>query len=230
MGDEDANATSTANLIGEMKGRALILAGAIALGPLTAAAERPLPHVRAIRVGHSPTLDGKLDDPAWQAAPPMDSFVQKFPNEGTAPTEQTTIRVIYDVDAVWIGVDCRQRTSPIVGRLTRRDRPIEADSITIDLDSRRSGTNAFEFAVNAAGVLSDSIRFNDTDSSSDWDENWDARVARTADGWSAEFRIPLRILRFDSLPVQSWGFQARRYISARQETDEWAFIPRTSAG
>jgi uncharacterized protein DUF5916/cellulose/xylan binding protein with CBM9 domain len=198
------------------------------LAPLVAWAQ---PHVRAVRVSQSPKLDGKLDDPAWSAAAPIDSFVQKFPKEGAAPSEQTTIRVIYDADAIWVGVDCRQRTAAIVGRLTRRDRPIESDSITIDFDSRRSGTNAFEFAVNAGGVLSDSIRFNDTDESSDWDENWDARVNRSSDGWSAEFRIPLRILRFDAhLPVQSWGFQARRYISARQETDEWAFIPRTVAG
>jgi len=203
----------------------------VVLAPWVASAERAQPHVRAVHVAQSPKLDGRLDDPAWQAAPPSDSFVQKFPSDGAAPSEQTTIRVVYDREAIWIGVDCRQRTAPIVRRLTRRDRPIEADSITIALDSRRSGTNAFEFAINAAGVLSDSIRFNDTDSSSDWDENWDARVARSADGWSAELRIPLRILRFDaSLPVQSWGFQARRYISARQETDEWAFIPRTAAG
>jgi len=199
--------------------------------PVAAFGERPLPHMRAVRVAESPKLDGKLDDPAWQTAPVFDTFVQKFPKEGTRPSEQTMVRVIYDRDAIWVGVDCPQRKAEIIGRLTRRDRPIEADSITIDFDSRRAGTSAFEFAVNASGVLSDSLRFNDTDSSSDWDENWDARVARTPDGWSAEFRIPLRILRFDaSLPVQSWGFEARRYISALQETDEWAFIPRTVAG
>src|SRR5438874_1598144 len=95
-----------------------------------------------------------------------------------------------------------------------------ADESARPHDRPGAGAGAFEFAINAAGVLSDSIRFNDTDSSSDWDENWDARVARSPDGWSAELRIPLRILRFDSLPLQSWGFQARRYISARQETDE----------
>jgi hypothetical protein len=207
------------------------LAVLLALAPLSARADRPLPHARAVRVAQSPKLDGKLDDPAWQAAPAVDSFVQKFPNEGASPSEQTTFRIVYDREAIWIGVDCQQRLAPIVGRLTRRDRPIEADSITIDLDSRRAGTGAFEFAINAAGVLSDQVRFNDTDSSADWDENWDARVSRRPDGWSAEFRIPLRILRFDaSLPVQSWGFQVRRYISTRQETDEWAFIPRTAAG
>ena len=42
-------------------------------------------------------------------------------------------------------------------------------------------------------------------------------------------RIPLRIFR-DSAVVPDWGFQARRHISGRQETVEWAFIPRTAAG
>ena len=44
---------------------------------------------------------------------------------------------------------------------------------------RRDGKSAFSFVVNAAGVLVDGIRFNDTEFSSDWDENWDARTART---------------------------------------------------
>src|SRR3954469_4402338 len=42
--------------------------------------------------------------------------------------------------------------------------------------------------------------------------------------------IPPRILRFGSSPVQSWDFQVRRYISMRQETDEWAYIPRSAGG
>jgi hypothetical protein len=212
----------------------LLRASAVALlvvAPRVARAERPVPHLRAVHVDQGPKLDGKLDDPVWQAAPALSAFVQNFPHEGAVPSEPTSVRVVYDSEAVWIGVACTQRTVPIIARLTRRDSPIEADSITIDLDTRRSGTTAFEFSVNAAGVLSDAFRFNDTEWSSDWDENWEARVARTPEGWSAELRIPLRILRYDTaLPVQSWGFQARRYISARQETDEAAFIPRTAAG
>jgi Domain of unknown function (DUF5916) len=219
-----------------MRERSLAVAAAaalLALAATTAAAAEPAapPHARAVRVTRAPKLDGKLDDDAWRAAPPAAAFTQKFPNEGAPPTEHTVVRIVYDQDALYIGVDCPQRTAPVVARLTRRDRPIEADSITVALDSRRGGTAAFEFSVNAAGVLSDALRWNDTDSSPDWDENWDARVARTPDGWSAELRIPLRILRFDAkLPVQSWGLQVRRHISARQELDEWAFIPRSEAG
>ena len=54
--------------------------------------------------------------------------------------------------------------------------------------------------------------------------------ARRAGGWSAEIRIPIRVLRFDgSQPVQSWGFQAARFIAERQETDLWAYFPRDVA-
>ena len=188
------------------------------------------PHLEAHRTAQPPTIDGRLDDPAWQDAPAAESFTQKFPDEGHAPSEHTRVRVLYDDDALYIGFECEQQSVPVVARLTRRDRQVEADNVSIAIDTRRDGSSAFSFSVNAAGVLGDSILFNDTDSSPDWDENWDARTARTPRGWSAEFRIPLRILRFARLPVQDWGFQARRYISARQETDEWSFIPRTEAG
>ncbi|MBX3232982.1 MAG: carbohydrate binding family 9 domain-containing protein, partial [Labilithrix sp.] len=119
---------------------------------------------------------------------------------------------------------------PIVARLTRRDRPSEADRVTVIVDSRGDGRSAYEFSVNAAGVQSDAIRFNDTDIDRDWDESWAADVARTPRGWSAELRIPLRILRFRDGAPQEWGLQVRRYVSKRQETDEWSFIPRAGAG
>jgi hypothetical protein len=188
------------------------------------------PHLVAARAPARPRIDGKLDDPAWAAAPLTSAFTQKFPNEGAPPSESTTLRVLYDEDAIYFAFDCPQKGSPVVEHLSRRDRLVEADRVEIDLGTRHDRKSAFQFTVNAGGVLTDAVLFNDTDWSGDWDENWDAAVARTAAGWSAEIRIPLRILRFSSAPVQSWDLQARRFVSARQEIDEWAFIPREAAG
>jgi hypothetical protein len=209
----------------------LLHAAVLAVGAATSSAPTiaPAPHLAAMHAAAPVVLDGRLDDAAWAEARPSSAFTQKFPHEAEAPTETTTIRVLYDDRAIWIGVDCEQAT-PLVAPLTRRDRLVETDSVSIALDTRRDGKNAFEFQVSAAGVLADAVRFNDVDWSGDWDENWDARVAKTARGWSAEIWIPLRILRFDGAKEQSWGLQARRYVSARQETDEWAFIPRDVAG
>jgi hypothetical protein len=196
---------------------------------LVARAAHAEPHLRAVKVATPPVIDGVLDDPAWKLAPPSGSFTQKIPNDGAAPSDPTIVRVVYDDEAVYVAFDCPQHT-PVARRLTRRDRWVEADSVQFDLGTRGDHKSAFEFYVNASGTLIDAIRFNDTDFSSDWDENWEAQTFVTDTGWSAEFRIPLRILRFPTAPVQSWDFQASRFISARQEQDDWAYFPRSVAG
>lgn len=180
--------------------------------------------------GAAPVIDGRLDEPVWKSAELSSAFTQKFPLPGQPPTEPTTVRVLYDGTALYFGIECVQRQAAVQRRLTRRDRETEADWVSVSLDSRRDGTTAFEFAVNAAGVLSDRIRFNDTEESIDWDEIWDGQAAITPTGWSVEFRIPLRSIRFDIVPSQSFGLQVRRYVSQRQETDEWVFIPRSAGG
>src|SRR5438132_274517 len=105
------------------------------------------PHLTATRTSASIHVDGRLDEPAWQSARPSSALTQKFPSEGKPPAEPTTIRVLYDDDALYVGIDCEQRTAKIVAPLTRRDRKVESDSVTIAIDSRRDGTSAFELSV-----------------------------------------------------------------------------------
>jgi hypothetical protein len=206
---------------------ALPLFATLAL-PLLALAERP--HLSATRVSDPPLLDGKLDDPAWSAAVATDAFTQKFPDEGKAPSERTTLRIVYDDEAVYVGFDCEQIHSPLAPRLTRRGRLVESDWVSIALGTRSDGKTADEFLVNASGVRVDGLRFNDTEKTDDRDQNWDAATATTPHGWSAEIKIPLHILRFGGGGELSWDLEARRHVSARQETDEWAFFPRSAAG
>ena len=205
---------------------AFVLSQARAVNPNVLPAR---PHIVATRTTQPPVIDGRLDDPVWGAAVPSDAFVQHFPDEGAPPSERTSMRVLYDDRNLYIAVDAEQLNAPIVKRLARRDSQIPSDGVWIDIDSRRTGVGAFHFAVNAAGMLSDGIHFDDTNYTSDWDAVWEAKVADTDHGYSIEFRIPLAVLRFSALPVQDWGFQVRRFIDARQETDDWAFYPRSAA-
>jgi hypothetical protein len=204
-----------------------MLSAVVLLTAVAAADERVL---EARRTEAPPVIDGRLDAGEWDDAATTASFTQKFPREGDAPSEGTTLHLLYDDTAIYVAFECRQVHAPIIGRLGRRDDAVLSDSVSFNLGTRGDGRSAFEFGVNVAGVLTDRLRFNDTQYSLEWDENWQARTARTAQGWSAEFRIPLRILRFASAREQSWGFQARRYIASRQETIEWQLIPRLSGG
>jgi hypothetical protein len=201
------------------------LMGVLLLPPLVVAV-LGLP---AQQTAEPPAIDGRLDEAAWTAAPASDAFTQRFPDERQPPTERTTVRVLFDHAALYVGIVCEHRRTPVYRRLTRRDRELsDADLVAVTISSRGDGASAFRFAVSAAGVLSDGIYFNDTSYDSSWDENWEASTSASGDGWTAEFRIPLRVLRFGA--ASQWGFNVERLLAARQETDVWAYIPRTEAG
>jgi hypothetical protein len=191
---------------------------------------RQVPHLAVARASKPPLIDGRLDDAAWQTAAASDAFTQQSPFDGSKPSERTEMRVLYDDDALYIGFDCDQVNTPIIEKLTRRDRDSESEWVWILIDSRNEGKNAYMFAVNISGTIADGQIIDQTTYSWEWDENWEGRSVRRAGGWSAEIRIPIRVLRFDgSLPVQSWGFQGARFIAQRQETNLWAYFPRDVA-
>ncbi|HVT10371.1 MAG TPA: DUF5916 domain-containing protein [Polyangia bacterium] len=205
----------------------LLLAALLALTPAEGAGP---PHLTAVRAATAPLIDGRLDEPVWQTAAVADSFTQSFPFDGGPPSERTRVRVLYDEAAIYFGFDCEQIHTPIVERLTRRDRDSESEWAYVQIDSRNDGKSAYFFAVNISGVLADAQIIDQTTISWEWDENWEAKTSRTSRGWTAEIRIPLRVLRFDStLPVQSWGLQMNRSIAQREETDLWAYVPRDVA-
>lgn len=205
---------------------------AVVLAPTSARAARgPVPPtVSPTRTTTPIVIDGRLDEESWSSAPVDDAFVQQYPVEGAAPTERTELRVLYDEGALYVGIICFERSGPVVARLTRRDRVVASDRVTVDISSRADRLTAFHFGVNAAGVLDDGIYFDDASYSGDWDENWEAATSIGPAGWSAEIRIPFRILRFEAATQQRWGFEVERYSESRHEWDHWSFRPRAVAG
>lgn len=195
-----------------------------------ARAEVPRPRYTASRTMAPPTIDGRLDDPAWRGAPVDNRFTQNFPNEAQRPSQRTELRVLYDDAALYIAVRCwDDHPLGIIERLTRRDGSTDADRITVDISSKDDRSTAYHFEINVSGVLTDGVRFNDTDSSNDWDGLWLGATHRDAGGWSAELRIPLQTLRYEG-GREAFGFQVRRYLARRQEIDEWAYVPRAARG
>src|SRR6185312_12042393 len=187
------------------------------------------PHLTASRTTHPPKIDGSLDEEAWRSASPSDRFTQYVPVDGARPSDRTELRVMYDDEAIYVGIRCEQRSSPILGHLTRRDADSESDAVSVLFDARGEGKDAFWMSVNVAGVLSDGTVHNQNVMSSEWDENWEAAVDVRATSWSAEFKIPLLALRFRATaPVQSWGMQVLRYIAERREVEQWAHVPRNN--
>ena len=59
-----------------------------------------------------------------------------------------------------------------------------------------------------------------------WDAAWEVRTKIDERGWSAEFAIPFRTLRFPSGADQTWGVNFQRNIRRRNERAFWSPIPR----
>jgi hypothetical protein len=196
---------------------------------------RPLASAR--EVSTPPTIDGTLDEAVWSQATPLDRFVQAEPLEGQPASERTEVRILYDDDAIYVGVVCHDRDpSLIVTTDTRRDAGLEQmDSFQMIFDTFHDQQNGFVFGTNAAGVQYDAQVRDQGDQTESWDGSWEVRTTTDA-GWIAEFRIPLRTLRYGPAP-QTWGVNFFRNIQRTRERTYWAPLARvyelgrlTSAG
>src|SRR6185295_18651337 len=107
--------------------RGLVIAVLVASASARAADRGPElgKQLAAVRTDRAPVIDGSLGDAVWAKAAPDDRFTQIFPNEGQPPTERTEVRVLYDDQALYVGVKMYDsQPDGVVARLTRRDRDI----------------------------------------------------------------------------------------------------------
>ncbi len=176
-------------------------------------------------------IDGATNEEVWAKAQAITDFLQRDPNEGQKPTHQTEVRVVYDSTSLYVAVRADEpEPDKIVGMLTRRDDGSPSDWVRVIVDSYRDRRTAYEFAVNAAGVKQDSYWFADNSNDSSWDAVWDVAVARHADGWRAEFRIPFSQLRYDPVSASGFGFAVVRQVAHATETSTWPLLARSASG
>lgn len=193
------------------------------------APERRITISHAVRTTAAIRIDGHLNEPAWAAAPVTDHFTQIDPDEGKPASEPTEVRVLYDDEALYVGVRASD-TGQVIGRLGRRDMPLgDSDWIGVMIDSYHDHRTAFGFDVNPVGVKRDEATTIETDDNS-WDAVWDVATSIDSAGWTAEYRIPFSQLRFSSAADQTWGVQFERIIGRRREYAVSTFIPKSDVG
>ena len=169
-------------------------------------------------------VDGVLDEAAWTGAAVADGFVQSQPAPGVAATEATEARVLYDGRAVYVGMRMHDR-GPVTTALGRRDNRLASDYASVVFDSYNDDRTAFQFEVNPSGVQRDFLFYDDVREDGSWDTVWDVATTTDADGWTAEFRIPLSQLRYATgAEIQEWGVQFTREIQRTGERMSWAPI------
>ena len=190
----------------------------------TGAGDRP-PAIRAERVDRAPVIDGRIEEAAWQRAEVAAGFTQMTPSPGALASQRTEVRILYDDAALYVAARLHD-TAPdsIVAQLGRRDNQIYSDWFYVAVDSYFDRRTAFAFGLNPRGVQVDVLLHNDTEDDNSWDAVWDGAASRDADGWTAEFRIPLSQLRFSEAGdgERLWGVNFMRAIARTGEESFWA--------
>lgn len=203
----------------------------------TTAASAPVVKVmRATRTSTSINIDGKLNEAAWASATPASDFTQSYPQVGAKPTDPTEVRILYDDDALYVGVRMfDSHPELIAAQLARRDATgIYSDWLHVMVDSYRDRRTSFRFSVNPRGVQKDVLEFDDNHGEDlNWDAVWQVATLVDSAGWTAEYRIPFSQLRFGSVPAgveRLWGIQIMRDIARRVERDSWSPWKQTDPG
>ena len=204
----------------------------------------------AIEVAESPTVDGRLDEAVWQQAGAMTGFTQRVPFDGQPASERTEVRVIFDDDALYVGVWAfdSQADAITYGERIRDYEVNRSDAVVFVLDTYNDDQNGFVFGTTPTGIEYDGQVANEgrgggrfqgggfnsrqrfqSGSGGGFNKNWDGSwtVATTTDGegWYAEFRVPFNTLRYGT-DNETWGFNVIRRIRRLNEESFWTPVPR----
>ncbi len=190
-----------------------------------------------------PIIDGEvLNEALWEQVYTIRDLKQIKPDYGAPASEKTAIKIAYSTKTLYVAVVCFD-TSPekIVVSDSRRDADLnDDDSFLFIIDTYNDQQNGFLFGTNADGMEYDAQIDNEGEgnfsanrqqggvvggTNINWDASWEVKTKKGDFGWSAEFAIPLRSIRFNGGDNKTWGVNFQRNISKRSETAYWANLP-----
>ena len=175
-----------------------------------------------LRIKTSIIIDGKLTEPEWNNVLAESDFMQYDPTAGSAPTEKTEVRILYNDEYLYIGFRIFDRhPDKLIRNAFQRDFDTEIDdanAFIIDMyNDKSTGLGFITNTLNArwdAEVSDDGATLNEA-----YNTFWDAASNIDSLGYTTEYRIPFSSLRFEAKDTIRMGFRAVRAIKRLNEYD-----------
>ncbi len=173
-------------------------------------------------------LDGKLDEQEWSDAKAAEGFTENFPIDTIAAKSKTRIKILYDDDNVYIGVWCENKyPGKFVVQSFKRDFENKVnDMIAVAINPSADRLNGYNFSVSPMNVQREgTIEEGGLQGvTTAWDTKWHSETFHGEGFWSAEMRIPVRSMRFDS--TSFWRVNFARNDLKIPEASAWVPVPR----
>ena len=171
------------------------------------------------------SIDGDLSDSVWQTAAAATNFLLKWPRDGGPAPAQTEVRCASDGRYLYFAVTCQHKGPYVLQSLKRDIGYWDSDGFAVLLDPANTANNGYFFGVSAAGVQTEGLlAAGAEDMDTNWDNTWLAETKMYADRWTAEYAIPLRILRFKAGQC-TWGVNFIRNDLVNGLYSTWARVP-----
>jgi len=189
--------------------------------------------VRAVRLSEEPiVVDGLLRDPIYSQVRAISDFVQQEPHEGEPATERTDLWIFFDDTTLYVAMHCldSQPDRLIANEMRRDGNVFQNDNVQIVFDTFYDRRSGLSFQTNALGALRDQEISDERTNNNDWNTVWDVRAARLDDGWSVEFAIPFKSLRYRASGPQVWGINVQRVVRWKNERSFLSGVPASYGG
>ena len=178
-------------------------------------------NIEALRIEKQINLNATFEERIWQEAKWTSDFTQLKPIPGNNPSKPTQVAILYDKEALYIGVKCFDHPDSVSKVLSVRDdfNP-NLDLFAIFIDTYNDRQSGFFFGITSRGVQLDAKIFNG-DFNDLLNLVWRSKTAINSEGWFAELKIPFSALRFPKTKVQNWNINFGRQISRLREENTW---------
>jgi len=173
------------------------------------------------------TLDGVLDEPAWQVAEKTSRFFRVLPVDTGYAWQQSEVVMTYDDKAFFMAFTFYD-TIPgkrIMESFRRDFAFLNNDNFLSFFDTFLDQTNGFSFGISASGAKCEGTMADGFMVNWDWDAKWGSKTTHYPDKWVCEMRIPFKSVRY---PVgsQQWNANFSRLDLKSNEKSAWAPVPR----
>ena len=208
-------------------GRPAFFCLSLALTAAAALAEGDRPRLDPVRTTTPPTIDGVLDDAAWQGAPlPLTEWLTYNPLNGDKIAQQTEVRALYDDRYIYFAFRCLDpEPAGVRTNISRRDTMWNDDWVGFSLDSVGNGQTSYDHFINPSGIQGDVLTTPSAGENSAPDWVWDSAGKRTPQGYEVEVRIPLTSIRFKSGAEVRMGVLFWRRVSRLGMSVSWPPVP-----